>query len=409
MNLTESERTVRLKAELTDFLEREVYPAEAVYHRQRAEAADPHSVPPVLEELKASARERGLWNLFLADPELGGGLSVLEYAPLAELMGRSLELAPEATNCSAPDTGNMELLAHFGTAAQRERWLVPLLAGRIRSAFAMTEPAVASSDATNVATRIATDGGDYVVSGRKWFATGALDPRCELLILLGVTNPDAARHERHSMVLIPRETRGVTVLRNMTVFGYEQRQGHGEVDFDEVRIPKANVLGAEGGGFAIAQARLGPGRIHHCMRSIGLAERALELMVQRALTREALGGPLADQGVIREWIARSRVELEQVRLLCLKAAWMMDTVGNKAARMEIAAIKVAAAQVTSAVVDRAIQTFGAAGLSQDTLLGAAYAYAREIRLADGPDEVHLRAIARWELRRGRERLEAAAA
>jgi acyl-CoA dehydrogenase len=409
MNLTESERTVRLKAELTDFLEREVYPAEAVYHRQRAEAADPHSVPPVLEELKASARERGLWNLFLADPELGGGLSVLEYAPLAELMGRSLELAPEATNCSAPDTGNMELLAHFGTAAQRERWLVPLLAGRIRSAFAMTEPAVASSDATNVATRIATDGGDYVVSGRKWFATGALDPRCELLILLGVTNPDAARHERHSMVLIPRETRGVTVLRNMTVFGYEQRQGHGEVDFDEVRIPKANVLGAEGGGFAIAQARLGPGRIHHCMRSIGLAERALELMVQRALTREAFGGPLADQGVIREWIARSRVELEQVRLLCLKAAWMMDTVGNKAARMEIAAIKVAAAQVTSAVVDRAIQTFGAAGLSQDTLLGAAYAYAREIRLADGPDEVHLRAIARWELRRGRERLEAAAA
>ncbi|BCL16463.1 acyl-CoA dehydrogenase family protein [Micromonospora sagamiensis] len=393
-------RTTELREVLLRFLEERVHPAEAVHAEQVAAAGDPWARPPVLAELKAEARARGLWNLFLPDPRHGAGLTNLQYAPLAELTGRSPHLAPEALNCAAPDTGNMELLAAFGTGEQQERWLRPLLDGEIRSAFCMTEPEVASSDATNIATRIVRDGDEYVVNGRKWWSSGAMDPRCELLIVMGKTDPDGERYKQQSMILVPRDTPGVTIRRGMTVFGYSDAAhgGHAEVDFTDVRVPVANLVGVEGGGFGMAQARLGPGRIHHCMRLVGMAERALELMCRRAVDRVAFGRPLAEQGVVQEWIAESRVRIEQARLLVLKTAWLMDTVGNKGAHTEIQAIKIAAPAMAEWVIDKAIQAHGGAGVSQDTPLAALWAQARTLRLADGPDEVHRASLARRELR-----------
>jgi acyl-CoA dehydrogenase len=386
-------------------MDERVFPAEPVYDAQRADlvaAGRPHALPAVMEELKAEARSLGLWNLFLPDADdPAHGLSVLEYAPLAELMGWSPELAPEATNCAAPDTGNMEILHLFGTTGQKERWLAPLLAGKIRSAFAMTEPDVASSDARNIRTSIVRDGAEYVVNGRKWWTTGALDDRCRVLVVMGRTDPEAEAHRQQSMVLVPMDAPGVEVVRNVEVFGYADQHGHAEVTFTDARVPVSNLLGEEGCGFAIAQARLGPGRIHHCMRALGMAERALRLMTDRAMDRVAFGGPLAHQGVVQEWIAASRIEIEQARLLTLKAAWMIDTVGAKGARKEIAAIKVVAPRVALAVLDRAIQTYGGAGVSPDTPLAAMWAALRTLRIADGPDEVHLRDIARLELRERR--------
>ncbi len=390
-------RTRELITAVTAFLDEHVYPAEPVFAAQEHDAG--WDRPPVIEALKRAARERGLWNLFLPG-EHGAGLTNLQYAPLAELTGRSPHLAPEAFNCAAPDTGNMELLAQFGTPEQRERWLEPLLDGRIRSAFCMTEPAVASSDAANIATRIERDGDAYVVSGRKWWSSGAMAPRCELLIVMGKTDPAAAPHRQQSMILVPRDAPGVTVRRGMRVFGYDDgpHGGHAEVDFDAVRVPAANLLGGEGEGFAMAQARLGPGRIHHCMRLIGMAERALELLCRRVSERVAFGRPLAEQGVVQDWIATSRVEIEQARLLVLKTAWLMDTVGNKGAHTEIQAIKIVTPAMAERVIDRAIQAHGAAGVSQDTPLAALWAQARTLRLADGPDEVHKASLARRELR-----------
>ncbi|MFI6762248.1 acyl-CoA dehydrogenase family protein [Micromonospora sp. NPDC050417] len=394
-------RTAELHEKLHDFLVGHIYPAEPVHAAQVAEEADPWSRPPVLDELKAVARERGLWNLFLPDPGYGAGLTNLQYAPLAELTGRSPHLAPEALNCAAPDTGNMELLAEFGSPAQRERWLHPLLDGEIRSAFCMTEPEVASSDATNIATRIDRKGDEFVVNGRKWWSSGAMDPRCEIFIVMGKTDPDADRHRQQSMVLVPRDTPGVTVRRGMTVFGYTDgaHGGHAEVSFEDVRVPAENLIGGEGNGFAIAQARLGPGRIHHCMRLVGMAERALELLCRRTSQRVAFGRPLSEQGVIRDWIAESRVRIEQARLLVFKTAWLMDTVGNRGAHSEIQAIKIATPAMAEWVIDKAIQAYGAAGVSQDTPLAALWAQARTLRLADGPDEVHRASLARRELRR----------
>ena len=380
-----------------------VYPAEPTYAEQRrtlTEQGTPHHLPPVVGELKEVARSQGLWNLFLPEStDPAHGLTVADYAHIAEVTGRSIEIAPEAMNCSAPDTGNMEVLHIFGTEAQRAQWLEPLLDGRIRSGFAMTEPDVASSDATNIATRIERDGADYVINGRKWWTTGALDPRCEILILMGKTDPAAETHRQQSMVLVPIDTPGVTVQRSLPVFGYHDQHGHGEITFDNARVPASNLIGEEGAGFAIAQARLGPGRIHHCMRMIGLAERALDMMIDRSRERVAFGKPLSDQGVVRESIALSRIEIDQARLLTLKAAALIDSVGTKAARTEIAAIKVVAPRVACDVIDRAIQVHGGAGVSDDTPLAAMYAGARSLRLADGPDEVHLRDIARQELRR----------
>ncbi|MFU8854597.1 acyl-CoA dehydrogenase family protein [Micromonospora sp. SL1-18] len=401
MDFAYDARTVELHDRLETFLAECVYPAEPVHAEQVAAAGDPWARPPVLDELKAEARSRGLWNLFLPDPRYGAGLTNLQYAPLAELTGRSPHLAPEAVNCAAPDTGNMELLAEFGSAAQRDRWLKPLLAGEIRSAFCMTEPEVASSDATNIATRIIRDGDSYVVNGRKWWSSGAMDPRCEIFVVMGKTDPGAERHRQQSMILVPRDTPGVAVRRGMTVFGYSDAPhgGHAEIDFHDVRVPAENLVGAEGVGFAIAQARLGPGRIHHCMRLIGMAERALELLCRRALDRVAFGRPLAEQGVVREWIAESRVRIEQARLLVLKTAWLMDTVGNKGAHTEIQAIKIATPAMAEWVIDKAIQAYGGAGVSQDTPLAALWAQARTLRLADGPDEVHRASLARRELRR----------
>ncbi|WP_416900499.1 acyl-CoA dehydrogenase family protein [Micromonospora echinospora] len=393
-------RTTELREALLRFLEERIYPAEAVHAEQVAAAGDPWARPPVLVELKAEARARGLWNLFLPDPRHGAGLTNLQYAPLAELTGRSPHLAPEALNCAAPDTGNMELLAEFGSGEQQDRWLRPLLAGEIRSAFCMTEPAVASSDATNIATRIVRDGDEYVVNGRKWWSSGAMDPRCELLIVMGKTDPDGERYRQQSMILVPRDTPGVTIRRGMTVFGYTDAAhgGHAEIDFTDVRVPVANLVGVEG-GFAMAQARLGPGRIHHCMRLVGMAERALDLMCRRVLDRVAFGRPLAEQGVVQEWIAESRVRIEQARLLVLKTAWLMDTVGNRGAHTEIQAIKIAAPAMAEWVIDKAVQAHGGAGVSQDTPLAALWAQARTLRLADGPDEVHRASLARRELRR----------
>ncbi|MCW3841290.1 acyl-CoA dehydrogenase family protein [Micromonospora yasonensis] len=401
MDFAYDARTVELRERLEAFLTECVHPAEAIHAEQVAAAGDPWARPPVLDELKAEARARSLWNLFLPDPRYGAGLTNLQYAPLAELTGRSPHLAPEALNCAAPDTGNMELLAEFGSAAQRDRWLEPLLAGEIRSAFCMTEPEVASSDATNIATRITRDGDSYVINGRKWWSSGAMDPRCEIFIVMGKTDPDAERHRQQSMILVPRDTPGVTVRRGMTVFGYRDAPhgGHAEIDFTDVRVPAENLVGAEGAGFAIAQARLGPGRIHHCMRLIGMAERALELLCRRALDRVAFGRRLAEQGVVREWIAESRVRIEQARLLVLKTAWLMDTVGNKGAHTEIQAIKIATPAMAEWVIDKAIQGYGGAGVSQDTPLAALWAQARTLRLADGPDEVHKASLAKRELRR----------
>ena len=399
MDFAYSPGVEKMQAELEAFMQERVYPAEPVYAEQAAGGA--FTPPPVVEELKAEARRRGLWNLFLPNPRWGAGLSNLEYAPLAEITGRSPFLAPEALNCSAPDTGNMELLAEFGTPEQQERWLAPLLEGEIRSAFSMTEPAVASSDASNIATRIERDGDHYVVTGRKWWSTGALSDRCRVAIVMGVTNPDADRHRRHSMILVPLDAPGVKLERHTSYFGYADpaHGGHAEIHYDGVRVPKANLLGEEGSGFAMAQARLGPGRIHHCMRTIGMAERGLELMCRRARDRTAFGKPLAEQGVIQEWIAESRIRIEQVRLLVLKTAWLIDTTGAKSARTEISAIKVAAPAMARWVLDRSIQVHGAAGVSQDLPMAQMYAYCRILQIGDGPDEVHKMALARRELLR----------
>jgi acyl-CoA dehydrogenase len=406
MDFGHDERTRELCAQLESFMDSHIYPAEAVYEEQVAQAAaagDPWHRPPVLAGLKAAARERGLWNLFLPGHSGGAGLTNLQYAPLAEITGRSPALAPEALNCASPDTGKMEVLAEFGSADQQARWLKPLLDGAIRSAFCMTEPDVASSDASNIATRIRRDGDSYVIDGTKWWSSGAMDPACEILIVMGKTDPGADRHRQQSMILVPRDTPGVTIRRGLRLFGYDDAPhgGHAEVAFDGARVPAANLIGAEGSGFAIAQARLGPGRIHHCMRLIGAAERALELLCRRVTERNAFGRPLAEQGVIQDWIAQARVRIEQARLLVLKTAWLMDTVGNKGAHTEIQAIKVATPAMAEWVIDKAIQAHGAGGVSQDYPLAHLWASARSLRFADGPDEVHKRSLARRELRRYR--------
>ncbi|KAF0846795.1 acyl-CoA dehydrogenase family protein [Nocardia caishijiensis] len=405
MDFAYDARTEELRATLLDFMDSHIYPAESVFRTQVERLDDRWAWDsvPVLAELRAEARERGLWNLFLPG-EHGAGLTNLQYAPLAEITGRSAALAPAVLNCAAPDTGNMEVLVQFGTEQQRKQWLEPLLDGTIRSAFAMTEPEVASSDATNIATRIERDGDDYVLNGRKWWITGAMNPNAEIFIVMGKTDPSADRHRQQSMILVPRDTAGVEIHRGMEVFGYDDHDhgGHAEMTFTDARVPASNLIGIEGAGFAIAQARLGPGRIHHCMRSIGLAERAVELMCARADDRVAFGRPLADQGVIRDWIAESRVRIEQLRLLVLKTAWLMDTVGNKGAHTEIQAIKIATPAAVQWILDKAIQVHGAGGLSQDFPLAAAYAGIRTLRFADGPDEVHKNALAKSELRRQRE-------
>ncbi|NHA69299.1 acyl-CoA dehydrogenase family protein [Phycicoccus flavus] len=400
-------RTEELRTELLDFVGTRIAPAAPVFDEQLAGLEDPWawSTVPVLDELRAEARERGLWNLFLpgetGGEQYGAGLTNLQYAPLAEVTGRLGRLAPAALNCSAPDTGNMEVFAMFGSPEQKERWLRPLLDGRIRSAFAMTEPDVASSDATNISTSIRRDGDGYVVSGRKWWITGAMNPQCEVFVVMGKTDPEADRHRQQSMVAVPRDAEGVEVVRPMEVFGYDDRDhgGHAELAFHDVRVPASALIGEEGAGFAIAQARLGPGRIHHCMRAIGVAEAALEAMCARASERVAFGRSLAEQGVVRDWIAESRVRIEQLRLLVLKAAWLMDTVGNKGAHTEIQAIKIATPATVEWILDKAIQVHGAAGISQDFDLAAAWAGNRTLRFADGPDEVHKNALAKAELKR----------
>jgi acyl-CoA dehydrogenase len=396
MDFEPSPRCSEFKERLTAFMDAYVYPAEDVYERQLRESGDPHFQPPIMEELKRLARDAGLWNMFLPDDEHGAGLSNSDYAPLAEILGRA-RIASEACNCSAPDTGNMEVLHQFGTPEQKDRWLTPLLEGEIRSAFAMTEPDVASSDATNIALRIERDGDEYVLNGRKWWITNVFHPHCRIMIVMGKTQPDAPTYTQQSQVLVPLDTPGVTVERNLPVFGYTDQDGHGEILFENVRVPVSNVISKEGDGFMIAQARLGPGRIHHCMRAIGAAERALEQMCRRAVSRVTFGQPLAMRANIQDWIAESRIEIEMARLLTLKAAWMMDTVGNRHARTEIAAIKVAAPNVALKVLDRAIQVHGGGGVTEDFGLASAYAHLRTLRLADGPDEVHKLSIARREL------------
>lgn len=398
MDLEPSATCKDFQARLSAFMDERVYPAEPVYERQLREAGDPHAQPPVMEELKNEARERGLWNLFHPNPDFGAGLTNADYAPLAEILGRS-HIASEACNCSAPDTGNMEVLSLFGTPEQRERWLRPLLDGDIRSTFAMTEPDVASSDATNVRLRIERSGGEYVLNGRKWWASGALHPHCRILIVMGKTNPDGPPHRQQSMVLVPLETDGLTVVRGLPVFGYQDQEGHAELRFEDVRVPAENLIASEGDGFMISQARLGPGRIHHCMRSVGAAERALELLCRRVSERATFGRPVATRANVQDWIAESRIEIEMLRLLALKTAWLMDTVGNRHARTEIAAIKVAAPNVALKVIDRAIQVHGGGGVSDDFPLAWMWAHMRTLRLADGPDEVHKMTIARRELRR----------
>jgi acyl-CoA dehydrogenase len=397
MDFEPSERCREFSERLTAFMDEHVYPAEAVFAEQVRAAGDPHAEAPVMEELKDEARSRGLWNLFHPDPEVGPGLRNIEYAPLAEIMGRS-PLGPEACNCSAPDTGNMEVLTLFGTDEQKEAWLRPLLDGEIRSAFAMTEPDVASSDATNIQMRIERDGDEYVLNGRKWWTSGAMRERCRIFIAMGKSNPDGPPHKQQSMILVPRDTPGLTVVRNLPVFGYEDHEGHAEVLFEDVRVPASNLIAGDGDGFMIAQARLGPGRIHHCMRTIGAAERALEAMCRRASERVTFGAPVATRGNVQDWIAEARIDIEMARLLTLKAAWLMDTVGNKHARTEIAAIKVAAPNVALKVIDRAIQVHGGGGVSDDFGLAWSWAHIRTLRLADGPDEVHKMTIARRELR-----------
>ena len=409
MDFALDEKTVDMRERLLAFMETFVYPAEGTFRDQAARAregstASRWDTPPVIDELKAEARRQGLWNLFLpATHSYGAGLTNLQYAPLAEITGRSPWIAPEALNCSAPDTGNMELLSLFGTPEQQKRWLHPLLDGKIRSAFSMTEPAVASSDATNIATRITRDSDHYLINGRKWWSSGAMSPRCKLLIVMGVTDPDAESHRRQSMICVPAGTPGVTVRRSTGVFGYDDgpHGGHADISYDNARVPAANLLGEEGDGFRLAQERLGPGRIHHTMRAIGMAERALEMMCQRTAARSAFGQPIIKQGVVQQWISQARIWIEQVRLLVLKTAWLMDTVGNRGARIEVSAIKVAAPEMATWVIDRAIQAHGGGGVSQDFVLAELYAAARAMRIFDGPDEVHHRAIARRETRRYR--------
>jgi acyl-CoA dehydrogenase len=396
MDFQPSQRCTDFIERLTAFMDEHIYPAEELYEQQRLDSGNPHFHPPVMEELKAKAREAGLWNMFLPDPDHGAGLSNADYAPLAEILGRAA-IASEACNCSAPDTGNMEVLHQFGSDEQKDRWLKPLLEGEIRSAFAMTEPDVASSDATNICLTIDRDGDEYILNGRKWWTSNAMHPNCKIMIVMGKTQTDGPIHKQQSQILCPIDTPGVTVMRNLSVFGYQDQEGHAEVDFKDVRVPASNLIASEGDGFMIAQARLGPGRIHHCMRAIGAAERGLEQMCKRAVSRVTFGQPLAARGNVQDWIADSRVEIEMARLLTLKAAWLMDTVGNRHARTEIAAIKIAAPNVALRVLDRAIQVHGGGGVSDDFGLASAYAHLRTLRLADGPDEVHKMSIARREL------------
>ena len=398
MDFAYSHKVTVLRQRLLEFMDQVVYPGEATYARQHAEG-DRWTSPPIMDDMKSEARAAGLWNLFLPDSDRGAGLTNLEYAPLCEIMGRST-IGPEVFNCAAPDTGNMEVLVRYGTERQQAEWLTPLLGGEIRSAYAMTEPDVASSDATNIRARFERDGDDYVINGHKWWISGAGDSRCRIFIVMGKTDPAADTHQQQSMILVPKDTPGVTMVRPLSVFGYDHApHGHWEITFTDVRVPTTNILLGEGRGFEIAQGRLGPGRIHHCMRTIGVAERSLEAMCARAKSRVAFGGPLADQGVVMEAIALSRMEIEQARLLTLKAAHMMDTVGNKVARAEIAMIKVVAPAMALRVIDRAIQLHGGAGVSDDFGLAAAWAHARTLRLADGPDEVHRRTVARLELKK----------
>ena len=402
MDFAPSTRALEYQEELLKFMDQLVYPAEPVYAAQMTGSGNVNFHPPILEELKTEAKKRGLWNLFHPHANDGWGspgLSNLDYAPLAEITGRSPSIAPEAINCNAPDTGNMEVLELFGTEEHKDKWLKPLLAGEIASAFCMTEPAVASSDATNVQLRMDSDGADYVLNGRKWFATNAMHANCKVLIVMGKTDVDAAPHRQQSMMVVPIDTTGITIVRGLPVFGYMDRDGHAEILFEDVRVPKTALLAEEGDGFAISQARLGPGRIHHCMRSIGAAERALDLMIERAQTRVTFGEPIANRANIQDWIAESRIEIEMIRLLTLKTAWLMDTVGNRKARTEIAAIKVAAPQIALKIIDRAIQVHGGGGMTDDFPLASLYAHQRTLRLADGPDEVHKRTIAQVELRR----------
>jgi len=398
MDFAYSEKVNQLRERVSDFMQRYIYPNQQRYHEEIAASGDPHHHAEIIDELKPLARAEGLWNLFLPDEEYGAGLTNLEYAPLAEIMGR-VGWASEVFNCAAPDTGNMEILAQFGTPEQKRQWLLPLLNGEMRSAFAMTEPDVASSDATNIQLTIRREGDEYVLNGRKWWISGAMRERCKIFIVMGKTAPDSPdRHRQQSMILVPKNTPGVTVVRNLRVMGYVDNESHCEVLFENARVPASNLLGEEGGGFAIAQARLGPGRIHHCMRAIGGAQYALELMCRRAASRVAFGKPLAEQGVVQDWIAQSELEIEQARLLTLKAAWIIDTLGKKAAQKEIAMIKIAAPEVFTSVVNRAIQVFGGAGVSDDFPLASMWAHARTLHLADGPDEVHKRAVARIVIR-----------
>lgn len=397
MDFNYSKKSLDLQKQLVDFFEEYIYPNENAYDKEIEDSGNPLHRPNILDDLKEKAKKSGLWNLFLPDDKYGAGLTNVEYAPLAEITGK-VWWAPEVFNCSAPDTGNMEVLYDFGTQEQKEEWLAPLLDGTIRSCFAMTEPDVASSDATNISSSIVSDGDNYIINGRKWWTSNAINPRAKICIFMGVTNPENAPHQRQSQILVPMDTEGISIIRPMNVFGYDDGYtGHPELLFENVVVPKKNIIGGEGLGFKIAQARLGPGRIHHCMRAIGMAERALDLMIKRTLERETFGQKLAEQGVIQEWIARSRIKIEEARLLTLKTAWLIDTYGKEEAKIEISSIKVTVVEAASYVIDKAIQAHGAMGLSQDTPLARMSAGARVLRIADGPDEVHLRSIARREI------------
>jgi acyl-CoA dehydrogenase len=402
MDFNYSDQSLNLQEQMKSFFEKHIFPKEQAYEDEIINSGDPLHIPQILDELKELAKKEELWNLFLPDETYGSGLSNVDYAPLAELTGQ-VWWAPEVFNCSAPDTGNMEILAEFGTDQQKEQWLMPLLNGEIRSCFAMTEPNVASSDATNISSSIVEDGDNYVINGRKWWTSNAINPRAKICIFMGITNPDNPPHTRQSQILIPMDTDGVKVVRPMTVYGYDDGYtGHPEVEFENVVVPKSNIIGGEGMGFKIAQARLGPGRIHHCMRTIGMAERALELMIKRVNSRETFGSKISDHGVVQDWIARSRIKIEEARLLTLKTAWLIDTIGKEQAKIEISAIKVSVIEAASYVIDKAIQAHGAMGLSQDTPLAKMAAGVRTLRIADGPDEVHIRSIARREINKHNE-------